>query len=302
MIAQSHKSVCFHSLARYLERPKPDRPETTRVAWMEARNLACAASLEMAAWEMSIVARGSARVRKPVYHCSLSWAPEDEPARTHMTAVADDVIQTLSLTDHQAMLVAHDDEDYRHLHMMCNLVHPTTLRVQSLGLHYKRIQVVLRHAERRYGFREVPGHLYQLPGQKAPERSQSLSKGAYKALCRGKSLPFQVIVRRVAALDFRKATGWRDLLNRLDRHGLRLEPRRTGLVVTDGHEYAKSSSIAPGISRKLLEERFGEEFPTEQSRDLAPERKVSPQIDAPTPALATHVHQWDAANADGLSR
>ena len=300
MIAQTHRSASFRSLAAYLERPKPHRPDTTRVAWTEPRNLLCSASLGEAAWEISIVARGSERVKKPVYHVSLSWAPEDEPSRGHMTTVADDVMHTLSLADHQSMYVAHADEDYRHLHVMANLVHPNTLRVHRLGLHYRRVEAVLRHAERRFGFREVPGHWYQLPDQAPPDRSQSLSKGAYKALCKGKSVPFQVIVRQVAALDFSEATGWRDLVARLDRYGLRLEARRSGLVVTDGHEYAKSSSVAPGISRRALEERFGEAFQTNEDRARALDMEPSQELTPPVPTIESYGYRWGDAEPDDL--
>ena len=69
-----------------------------------------------------------------------------------------------------------------------------------------------------------------------------------------------MIIRPVAVVEFSEAIGWRDLVGRLDRHGLRLVARGSCLVVTDGHGFAKSSRIAPGISRRSLEERFGEAF------------------------------------------
>ena len=300
MIAQSHKASCFKSLARYLERPKSQRPDLRRVAWAEPRNLVCTGSLQQMAWEMAVVSRGSERVQKPVYHVSVSWAPEDEPTRWHMTTVADEVMHTLSLSDHQAVYVAHADEAYKHVHVMANLVHPDTRRVQKLGWHYGRIEAVLRHAERRYGFREVPGHYFQLPEQKAPDRSQSLSKGAHKALCRDQDLPFQVIVRRVAELDFAEATSWKDLTDRLDHHGLRLEARRSGLIVTDGREYAKSSSVAPGVSRRLLEERFGEAFEPDQLRGLTKHMESSRLLEAPVPALESYGFQWTTPGQDEL--
>ena len=300
MIAQSHKASCFKSLARYLERPKSQRPDLRRVAWAEPRNLVCTGSLQQMAWEMAVVSRGSERVQKPVYHVSVSWAPEDEPTRWHMATVADEVMHTLSLSDHQAVYVAHADEAYKHVHVMANLVHPDTRRVQKLGWHYGRIEAVLRHAERRYGFREVPGHYFQLPEQKAPDRSQSLSKGAHKALCRDQDLPFQVIVRRVAELDFAEATSWKDLTDRLDHHGLRLEARRSGLIVTDGREYAKSSSVAPGVSRRLLEERFGEAFEPDQLRGLTKHMESSRLLEAPVPALESYGFQWTTPGQDEL--
>src|SRR5690606_13710093 len=65
------------------------------------------------------------------------------------------------------------------------------------------------------------------------------------------------LVRREASRDFREAASWKDLEERLARRGLFLEARGRGLVVTDGLEVAKVSSIAREISRIKLEQRFG---------------------------------------------
>ena len=260
MIAASHMCSNFRALAAYLEQPKSGREDMRRVAWTQRRNLFCSDTTQEAAREMEIVARGNERVQKPVYHLSVSWAPEDTPRPDQMCEVADGLLEDLALSEHQALFVAHADEAYKHMHIMANRVHPETRKTLNLGLHYRQIQCNLRHAERTYGFRETPGHLFQLEGQEPPDRSMSLSKGAHKASVRDGRLPFQFLVARAARKDFEDAKSWSDLQRRLQHHGLRLEPRRSGLVVTDGREYAKSSSVAQGVSRARLEERFGESY------------------------------------------
>ena len=279
MIAQGRTAQSFAALARYLERPKAHRPDLTRVAWTEPRNLVCTTSLPQMAWEMHVVAGASTRVQKPVFHMSVSWAPEDEPQRWQMTAVADEVLQTLSLEGHQAVYVAHADESYAHLHVMANRVHPERKTAQELGLYYRKVETVLRHAERHHGFREVPGHYYQLPGQKPPDRSRSFTKKAHKVISRGDEVPFQERIAAVAGKDFAEADSWYDLTRRLEAHALTLEPRRSGLVVTDGETYAKSSSIGPEISRRKLEARFGEEF---TANPKPPERALKRTSPSPT--------------------
>ena len=270
MIASVNTCQSFRNLARYLGRPKAGREDEVRVDWIETRYLALAKDLPGAAREMDIVASGSDRVQSPVLHASISWAPEDDPSREQMQEVADGLLSTLGMADHQAIYVAHADEDYAHLHIMANRVHPRTRTAANLRLSWRRTQKYLRHAERRMGFREVPGHLYQLEGQMRPDRSQSLSKGAYKGVVRDGVLPFQMLVRRAAGDDFEKAASWNDLTRRLRGHGLQLEARRKGLVVTDGAEYAKSSSVMPGISARRLAERFGETFAEYEQRVRAP--------------------------------
>ena len=270
MIASVNTCRSFQNLAKYLERTKAGRESMVRVDWIETRYLVLAEDLQEAAREMSIVASGSDRVRSPVLHASISWAPEDDPSREQMQEVADGLLDTLGMKDHQAIYVAHADEDYAHLHIMANRVHPQTRKAAPMRLSWRRTEEYLRRAERRMGFREVPGHLCQLEGQKRPERSQSLSKGAYKGVMRDGILPFQMVVRRAAGNDFEKAQSWQDLTRRLRRHGLALVPRGGGLVVTDGAEYAKCSSVMPGVSAPKLADRFGESFAEYERRVRAP--------------------------------
>ncbi len=270
MIASVNTCRSFRNLARYLERPKTGREHKVRVDWIESRFLVLAEDLREAAMEMSIVASGSDRVQSPVLHASVSWAPEDDPTREQMQEVADGLLDTLGMKDHQAIYVAHADEDYAHLHIMANRVHPQTRKAAKTYMSWFRIEKYLRHAERKMGFREVPGHLYQLEGQKRPDRSQSLSKGAYKGAVRDDLLPFQMLVRRAAGDDFENARSWEDLVRRLRGHGLELKARQRGLVVTDGAEFAKSSSVMPGISAQMLAERFGETFADYERRVRAP--------------------------------
>ncbi len=270
MIASVNTCRSFRNLARYLERPKTGREHKTRVGWIETRYLILAEDLREAAREMNIMAGGNEYVQSPVLHASVSWAPEDNPTREQMQEVADGLLDTLGMKDHQAIFVAHADEGYAHLHIMANRVHPQTRKAARLYMSWFKVEQYLRRAERQMGFREVPGHLYQLEGQKRPDRSQSLSKGAYKGVVRDGMPPFQMLVRRAAGDDFEQAQSWEELVRRLRGHGLELKARKRGLVVTDGAEYAKSSSVMPGISAQKLADRYGETFAEYECRVRAP--------------------------------
>ena len=279
MIGMVYRLRSFTRLAHYL-----GGEDGSRAAWSQYRNLAFADNLPQAAREMGLVARRSERVEKPVLHLSISWAPEDDPSKWQMSDVVDSMLRDLELADHQATFVGHTEKAYAHTHVMANRVHPDSGIVRTDWRYPHRIQANLRRAERTYGFTETPGHLFRLEGQKRPDRSQSISSRAYRtAIAQGK-LPFQLLVREVAEKDFDESRSWEELSARLARHGLRLVPRRGGLVVTDGHEYAKSSSIAPDVSRKNLETRFGKPFemcttpsdraPQRRRNDHAPRRRV----------------------------
>ncbi|MFK7877569.1 MAG: relaxase/mobilization nuclease domain-containing protein, partial [Paracoccaceae bacterium] len=78
-----------------------------------------------------------------VYHMSLSWHTSQEPTREQMTQAADDAVARLGLDDHEYYLVAHDDADHSHIHMVVNLVHPVTGKVGDI---YKDHDVLDRWA------------------------------------------------------------------------------------------------------------------------------------------------------------
>src|SRR5690606_4029290 len=64
-------------------------------------------------------------------------------------------------------------------------------------------------------------------------------------------------VRASAGPDLQQAKSWDELDQRLERHGLRVEPKGVGMVVTDGRHYVKASSVDREASRGKLEKRFG---------------------------------------------
>lgn len=64
-------------------------------------------------------------------------------------------------------------------------------------------------------------------------------------------------VRAVAGDDLKKAQSWEELDRRLERHGLRIEAKGAGMIVTDGRQHVKASSVDREASRGKLERRFG---------------------------------------------
>lgn len=256
MIGMAFHLRSFTKLAGYLEQEKGPGAEPTRAAWIEHRNLVYAETLQQAAREMTFQARANDRVQKPVLHLSISWAPEDHPTEEQMRTIAGGMLEDLGISAHQASIVAHEDKPYAHVHIMANRVHPQTCLVAPRGLYWRQIHANTRHNERAYGFREVPSRLFRLDGQRPPDRSQSLSRKAWRSCAKRGEMPFQFLVQEIAGTDFQRATSWAELTRALARSGLLLKSRKSGLVVTDGLEYAKSSSIGPGISRRALEHRY----------------------------------------------
>ena len=149
----------FKGLAAYLTHdPKAQTEE--RVSWTHTLNLShdlpnsavdemlwTARSAELLKQEAGIP--GGGRVTEnTLKHVSLNWAPQEKPSRDDMINAAEGFLKHMKWEDHQALLVAHSDKEYAHVHLMINTVHPDTglhlddnfefRRAQKWGLGYER--------------------------------------------------------------------------------------------------------------------------------------------------------------------
>lgn len=117
---------------------------SSRVAWTSTHNLFTDdvnTAAKVMAWtdmhrdDIRAEAGGSAAGRKPtkgsVYHYSLSWKDGQDPSREDMEAAAHASVERLGLEGHQYYLVAHNDTEHAHVHIVTNLVNPETGLIHS---------------------------------------------------------------------------------------------------------------------------------------------------------------------------
>ena len=168
----------FKGLSDYLTHD-PEAETTNRVAWTHTHNLAndhvpCAVNemvwtardAEILKQEAGVRAGGRA-TENPVKHLSLNWAPDDNPTREHMIETTEDFLRRMKWQEHQAILVAHDDKPYKHVHLMLNVVHPETgLRLDD-NFEYRRAQAWALEYEREQG------RVYCEQRLKAPEEREN---------------------------------------------------------------------------------------------------------------------------------
>lgn len=150
----------FSGLAAYLTHDADRAKTDERVAWTHMLNLAsddvpCAVNemlwtardAEILKQEAGI--RGGGRATEnPVKHLSLNWAPGENPTREHMIETTEDFLRHMKWQEHQAIIVAHDDKSYSHVHVMLNMIHPETglrlnddferRKAQAWALEYER--------------------------------------------------------------------------------------------------------------------------------------------------------------------
>lgn len=277
MIGKTSRGANFFSLAAYL-RAGIDGDHPERVEWVEARNLVCD-DLELVPHLMVASAAQSRRVEKPCYHLSVSWALEDEVEREDMSGVADRLLDDLGLSGHQAIIVAHNDTEHRHLHMMINRVHPETGRAWRGAFDYRTIEQSLRQQETERGLRHVPGpHSGLIRDERSLDRAERLlaareGRTPLNRIGKEKCRRWRSELEGV----FKTAGSWQDVEDRLASRGRSLQLKGAGLIVSDASGYAKLSDLTPPkMSVKKMIDRFGsyadhlkkkEERTTEQKAD-----------------------------------
>lgn len=252
MIGKARTGRSFEGLQNYLLCGSKETEH--RVAWVNTRNLP--EDPELAAGVMEATALESRRVQKPVYHLSLSVPPDERLSERELREIAETVLRDLGLEKHQALLVAHDDKDHQHVHVMVNRIHPETARAWKPSHDYARIESSLRKQELERGFRQVPGRHAGSEGRSRPQRV-TRSSGQRRQTERTGRATFAEHVRAVARDDLREATSWSDLHRRLSEVGLRVQKRGRGLVVTDDQQQVKASFVDRGSSLPKLESRLG---------------------------------------------
>jgi len=273
--------------------------EADRVAWTSARNQPVD-DPECAALVMQATAEQNPRVQKPVYHLSLSAAPGEQFSRQQWERMADRVLRDVGLHQHQALLVAHRDTTHQHIHLMINRVHPETLKAWSNSHDYAHLERSERHLERDHQLREVPGRHYQLDGQERPRGDRGLTAGERQAAKRGGEEVWAERVRFQVRNDLKQAQSWADLEKRLQSHGLRLQKRGPGLVLTDGEHQVKASRVHRGSSYQRLAERFGSRF-EDWRRDREALVKAAGQVER-VERLRTELHQLQDRYRAGVAK
>lgn len=139
------KGRSFKGAAAYLLHDKGRAETSERVEWVETRNLATQ-NPELA-WRIMVstaldqdrlkdaagVAKTGRKSVQAALHMVLSWHPDekDKLTREEMRRAAIAALQAIGADDRQVMLIAHNDEEHAHLHILCNRVSPHDGRMLS---------------------------------------------------------------------------------------------------------------------------------------------------------------------------
>jgi len=199
-----------------------------RVAWTQTVNMMTDCATK--AWKvMSYTAKHAAclkeasgqkrtgrKLEKPVFAYSLSWHPEEKPDKTAMLEAANQSLQALSLSDHEAMIACHNDEPHPHIHIVVNRVHPLT----GIAAKVSRSKCKLSDWARKY--EEAQGKIY------CPRRVEN-----HKKRQRGQQTKYG---DPVIAEAWKNSADAKSFTQRLEANGYHLAQGRKQLVIVTPHD------------------------------------------------------------------
>jgi hypothetical protein len=131
----------------------------SRVAFSEVLNLAeshpWSAFTKMqetySAYRVAEATKRGRKLTEPVYSYSLSWSPEENPSREEMLKAAKESLKVVGLDKHQVVLVAHNDQPHKHIHVIANRVDLAAGKAAHMGHDYLKLSKWAEDYEKQNG-------------------------------------------------------------------------------------------------------------------------------------------------------
>jgi Relaxase/Mobilisation nuclease domain len=236
-------------------------------------------------------------VHKPVFHASLTAAPEDRLSEDDWRRFAATYLERLGYGDCQWALIRHRDTANDHVHIVASRIDSRGKRVRDRK-ERQRGEAIVRDLERELGLRQV-----------APSRQASHAapgRGELAAFARTGQVAAKARLQEHVDLAARGAPSLAELAERLAQQGVRVRAhvastdRLSGLSFELDGVSCKGSDLGRGYSWRGLAARTGVTY--EPARDLpglralgavpappappAPPRPLAPRgVDAPGSSL-----------------
>ena len=242
---KSVKKSDFASLVKYLadDQEKNERVAVTSVTNCESIDLS-AAVIEVTA----IQGMNTRAESDKTYHLILSFRAGERPDDNVLEALESRICEGLGYGEHQRVSVAHDDTDNFHLHIAINKIHPTRLTIHSPYNDHKTLGKLCAALELQYGL-ERDNHQAVRVGSENRALDMEHHAGVESLLG---------WIQRECLEQLQAASSWAELHRVLQEHGLELQERGNGLVISDQDGLmVKASSVARELSKGKLVDRFG---------------------------------------------
>ena len=281
----------FRTLTRYLTESL--NPETGEIMPRGEHVLSDSLlSYETAVPEMRSVAFQNPRVADPIFHYQLCWRPGEQPSREKWEEAARKTIRDLGFSEHQFLVVSHNDREHFHVHVLINRVHPETYRAHTPLFSKRELDKSLREIEHAQGWKTSPG-LYRWDSQlgravknsredmEAQRARANVGRAAQKLEHFQDAESLEAYAKGAPAKELREMLrqgghSWQDVHTRLKKHGLEIEKAEKGgytVHAIDREIRVKASSVfrdnfSGAGNRAQTEKQLGEWKPPQRHIQL----------------------------------
>lgn len=163
LIAKQTKGRGFRGLLNYLH----SRTEARLIGGnMEGTN-----PRELAA-EFCLSYQLNSRVKKPVYHSSLSVGKDKQLSDSDWNKIAFDYLQGMGFEANQWVLYRHSDREHDHIHIVASRVRLDTTKVVEDWWDYKRSEHLLRQIEKTHGLIPLEAEVTSSSLKRSPSTGQ----------------------------------------------------------------------------------------------------------------------------------
>jgi len=202
-------------------------------------------------------------------HVVFSFHPgEKPPSKEILQEMEHEFMKSLGLEDHHRLSVAHGNTDKFHVHIAVSLIHPETLKINTLRQSKRKLNEKAIELEAKYSVKatnHIPNYILEEQGIKkaaatspTPEKikSQEIHSGVDSLL---------TWIKEEALDDIKEVlkdpkSSLEDLHQVLADYNLELKPRGNGIVIADKTRklFVKASDVHRDLSKGKLTKRFGE--------------------------------------------
>jgi hypothetical protein len=213
------------------------------------------------------------KLEKPVFAFSLAWHPERAPTQEHMLETAREAVAMLGLSEHEAVIVAHNDEPQQHVHVIVNRVHPITGIAANLGNSKRKFSDFALAYERKDGkiyCQQREANAREREAGKKTRYADPHLKDAWKRAATGSDF-----LAAIQAKGYVLAQGRKRLVV-VDPHGKAHNPTRhlPGIRAKDLHALLKDVDLNSLPDANAVQAKM-------QFRNAARQDKTAPQPDKP---------------------
>ncbi|MFO0701176.1 MAG: TraI/MobA(P) family conjugative relaxase [Nitrospira sp.] len=224
------------------------------------------------------------------YHLIVSFRPGEMPSAATVRAIESRVCQRLGLGEHQRVSVLHHDTNNVHLHLAINKIHPTRYTLQEPYRAYRAFGELCDSLEETFHLQPDNHHVRKTSRE---DRATDMERQAGTESLIGWT-------QRECLDGLRAAQSWAELHQVLHQHGLAIQPRGQGLVITDGQgTFVRASSVARDLSKLSLERRLGRFEPPGHAPRMKPTQRYAP---TPVPSRMDTTALYTRYQQDRLTR